>query len=128
MDVRRVPMHTRKLARIALLAVVAAAVAFSCSLDYMLDFEILDVTPGPGPNDVTVDYWLHNAGSKIMYDATIHILVYSNGIAQFELPTPGIDLSLGETITDTLTFTLGSTPVTPSAVVVGAGWNDENDF
>jgi hypothetical protein len=119
-------MRISKIARIALLAVVAAALALSCSLDYMLDFEVQDVTY-LGQN-VYVDYFLHNAGSKTMHDATINILVYDNGIPQFELPTPGVDLSVGESATGTLTFALASTVTNPTAVVVGAGWNDENNY
>jgi hypothetical protein len=128
MDVRRVSMHIRKLARIALLAVVAAAVALSCSLDYMLDFEILDVSAGFGPNEVDVDYSLHNAGSRTLYDATINILVSDGTIPLLELPTPGVDLYVGETAAGTLTFTLSSAPVSPTAIVVGSGWNDADDF
>jgi hypothetical protein len=121
-------MHIRKLARIALLAVVVAAVALSCSLDYMLDFEILDVSAGFGPNDVDVEYTLHNAGSRTLYDATIHILVSDGTIPLLELPTSGVDLYVGETTTGTLTFTFTVPVADPRAVVVGSGWNDADDF
>ena len=122
-------MHIGKIAKITLLAVMVAAVALSCSLlDYELEFEIIDVSDGFGLNEVDVEYTLYNAGSRTLYDATISILVYSDGVPQFELPTPGVDLYVGETATGTLTFTLTSAPVSPTAIVVSAGWNDADDF
>ena len=120
-------MHTRKLARIALLAVVVAAVALSCSLDYMLDFDVEVVSPG-GVNYVDVDYSLYNSGSLTMYDATIHILVSDGTTALLELPTPGVDLSAGQSVTGTLTFTFFSPVADPRAIVVGSGWNDASDL
>jgi len=122
-------VHIGKIAKITLLAVMVAAVALSCSLlDYELEFEILDVSDGFGLNDVDVEYALYNAGSRTLYDATISILVYSDGVPQFELPTPGVDLYVGETATGTLTFTLSSPPGALTAIVVSAGWNDADDF
>jgi hypothetical protein len=120
-------MHISKIARIALLAVVAAALALSCSLDYMLDFDVEVVSPG-GVNYVDVDYSLYNSGSKTMYDATIHILVSDGTTPLLELATPGVDLNIGESAWGTLTFTLASTVADPRAVVVGSGWNDASDL
>ena len=121
-------MYARKLARIALLAVVAVAVTLSCSLlDYELDFNVEVVSP-PGQDYVDVEYTLYNDGSRTLYDATIYILVSDGTTALLELPTPGVDLYVGETVIDTITFTFTSSVTDPRAVVVGAGWNDADDY
>ena len=87
-------MHTRKLARIALLAVVVAAVALSCSFDYWMDFDLGDIAVGL--DYVDIDYSLYNAGSRSMDNAQIHIEVTADlalgGSETVEQWTPGVNL------------------------------------
>jgi hypothetical protein len=128
MVVRRPLMHARSFARTALLVVAAAAIALSCSLDYMLDFELGDIAVGL--DYVDVDYSLFNAGSRTMDNAQIHIEVTVDlalgGSETLEQWTTGVDLSVYEPFSDTLRFTFSGEIINPVVVeVIGAGW-DEN--
>jgi hypothetical protein len=120
-------MHTRPLVRISLLAVAVAAVALSCTLDYILDFELGDIAFGV--DNVEVDYTLHNACFRSIDNAAINIRVTADDDAgdphELELWTPPVDLSVGETVSGTLRFEFGYSIYNPVVVeVVGAGWDE----
>jgi hypothetical protein len=129
MGVRRPLMNVRSFARIAILIVAAAAIALSCSLDYMLDFELGDIAVGF--DYVDVDYSLFNAGSRSMDNAQIHIAVTADlalgGYETLQQWTPGVDLSVLEPFSDTLRFTFSGQIVNPVVVeVIGAGWDEDS--
>ena len=122
-------MNVRSLAKVAILVVAAAALALSCSLDYMLDFDIGDIAVGL--DYVDVDYTLFNAGSRTMDNAQIHIEVTVDlalgGSETLERWTPGVDLSVFESFSDTLEFTFSGEIINPVVVeVIGAGWDEDS--
>jgi hypothetical protein len=118
-------MRTRPFIRLSLLVVAVAAITLSCSLDYMLDFNI-DLVDWLG-DTVWVDYSLINHGSHSMDNVTINIRVTPNGGAPLteQWTTPGVDLLVGESTTGTLTLTFtGYTITNATAEVIGAGWDE----
>ena len=120
-------MYARKLAKIALVVVVAAAVALSCSFDYWMDFSIGDIAVGL--DYVDVDYSLYNAGSRSMDNAQIHIEVTADlalgGSETLEQWTPGVNLSVFETFSGTLYIPFSGSIVNPVVVeVIGTRWDE----
>lgn len=120
-------MYARKLAKIAFLAVVAAAVTLSCSYDYWMDFSI--DTIAVGLDYVDVDYTLYNAGSRSMDNAQIHIEVTADlalgGSETLEQWTPSVHLSVFDTFSSTLHVPFSSDIVNPVVVeVIGTRWDE----
>ncbi|MCX7031506.1 MAG: hypothetical protein NTU62_15490 [Spirochaetes bacterium] len=110
-----------------LLVVAVAAVALSCGLDYTLDFELGDIAVLG--NSVEVDYTLTNAGFRSMDNATINIRVTVDRLTGGSLPpmelwTPGVDLSVGDIHSGTLSFPFGESITNPLVEVIGAGWDE----
>jgi hypothetical protein len=120
-------MKNRHLVKIALLAAALLGVALSCSLDYLLDFELGDpVTVG---NYVDVTYTLANHGSRMMDNAMITVRVSCDvaggyGPQEQEQDTPWVDLLVGESASGTLTFTFADAVSNAHAEVVAAGWDE----
>lgn len=121
-------MKRHPMLRIALLATAVAVAALSCSFDYQLDFEITGVILGL--DSVQVGYSLYNAGMRAIDDASITIRVEINaGEASLEMSTPGVDLDIGGTDSDTLIFPFsGYTVSTATAKVISAAWNEHDSW
>jgi hypothetical protein len=126
-------MHSRTPARIAFLVLAVAAVTFSCTYDYWLDFELGDTLVGL--NYVEAEYSMTNNGSQAIDNAQIHIQVtadlLSGGSELHEawLPTDGVDLSIFENYSDTAVFSFSSEIIGSSVLIeiIGTRW-DENSF
>ncbi len=82
----------------------------------------------PPANTVLVDYSLDNHGFRSLNDASINILVTpNNGDPEAEQWTPLVDLTVGETVNGTLTFTFPNGSITDAtAIVIGAGWDEDS--
>jgi hypothetical protein len=94
----RTSMKKLRFLKIALLAAALLGVALSCSLDYLLDFELHDIAIGT--NTVQVDYTLTNHGTRTMDSATITVRVSCDvaggyGFLTPEQATPGETLIPG---------------------------------
>ena len=123
-------MHTRPIARIALLAVTAAAVALSCSIDYTLDFALTDMAHADHDVKVDVGYSMINNGMRSMDNVSIHILVTieleAGGPEQKDqwVPTGGVDLTVGGKHSDTITFTFSGPFTDHVEEIIGARWDE----
>jgi hypothetical protein len=122
-------MNAHRLARITILLVAVAALSLSCTLDYMLDFELTSVSFVVGGDSVLVNYKLTNNGFRSLKNAAIKVEVTAQDggpLTPVEAWTPYVDLSVGESVTGSVTFTFtGFTLSDATAVVVGAGWDDD---
>jgi hypothetical protein len=116
--------------KLAIVAVVAVF-AMSCSLDYVLDFEITAVQLDlPFSGDVTVSYRITNMGGKDMENAMIQIRVeaFDGGstYSEYDQCTPGATLATNEEVTGDLVFSFASPVASAEAWVISAG-TDEGD-
>jgi len=123
-------MYARRLLRISFLVAAVLAFALSCSIDYSMDFDITGVAYAVGGYDVTVTYSMTNSGAYDMENAAINILVSINGSGPTqELWTVGgVELTTGNSVSDSLTFTFGTTVSSATAVIIGARWDKSTTF
>jgi hypothetical protein len=113
---------------IALAALVLALALFaSCAIpDYQLGFNITN-TIIDGVNDtVTISYSLHNIGYEKLIDASIRIVVDTDSETRTAWTSP-VDLSVSESVSDSLTFYFLMAPTNPIAYVTGSAWDTEDD-
>ncbi len=120
-------MNTRTLARIAVLTVVAAAVTLSCSIDYILNFDISDIAVGL--DNVRFTYTLTNSGARTMDNATIRIRATADlatgGSTSHDEWTTGVELSPYEIFSETLTYYFSGNITGPVVIeVIGAAWDE----
>jgi hypothetical protein len=119
-------MKNRQLVKIALLAAAFLGVALSCSLDYLLDFDLSDIAVGSTTVEVT--YTLTNRGSRAMDNAMITVRVscdvVGNGHMAPEQDTPWYNLIVGESASGTLFFSFPGDISNVVWEVVAAGWDE----
>jgi hypothetical protein len=125
-------MHARPIVRIMILILAVSVVTLSCSFDYWLDFAISSTQVIDDQLDV--GYSMINNGTRNLKNVSIHILVTvqldAGGSEQQDpwVPIAGVNLTVGEKHSDTITFTFSGPFTDHVEEIIGARWDDDTIY